>query len=206
MLEILETVSTVVVALGLLAFGVIFLAAFLEGVVGIGILVPGSTLMVLFGVVTAHQDANIMAVILWAGFGATCGDHFSYYLGRHFGAAWLTSKKWPFSIVDLELGQQYFRKHGAHSVFLASFVPVVNKVIPFTAGSLSMDKKTFFVYNVLGSIGWATLWGGIGYLLGHSLHLIEKWVGRVEMVLLGIVVVYGLFLLYRYIIFRTTRS
>ena len=55
------------------------------------------------------------------------------------------------------------------------------------AGISRMRWRTFFFYNALGGMLWATAAVMVGYLLGGSLDLIERWAGRASLLLLGLV-------------------
>jgi undecaprenyl-diphosphatase len=56
------------------------------------------------------------------------------------------------------------------------------------AGISRMRWRTFFFYNALGGMLWATAPVTVGYLLGGSLDLVERWVGDASLLLLGLVI------------------
>ena len=68
--------------------------------------------------------------------------------------------------------------HGAKSVFLGRFIPSVKEVVPFIAGSLKMNQRTFMLWNVLGAVGWGFEWVLAGYIFAQSLNLAEVWLSR----------------------------
>jgi membrane protein DedA with SNARE-associated domain len=63
-----------------------------------------------------------------------------------------------------------------------------------------MHWRTFYFYNSLGGAVWATAVVLVGYLLGGSLDLLERWMGRAT-ILVGILLIVGLslYLAYRWI-------
>jgi membrane-associated phospholipid phosphatase len=71
-------------------------------------------------------------------------------------------------------------------VFLARFVAGLRVFGALVAGISRMRWRTFF-YNALGGMVWATAAVMVGYLLGGSLDLIERWAGRASLLLLGLV-------------------
>ena len=63
--------------------------------------------------------------------------------------------------------EDYFTRHGALTILLTRFLPLLRTFAPFVAGVGRMRYLTFQVYNVAGAIAWSTLfiWGG--YLFGN---------------------------------------
>ena len=64
-----------------------------------------------------------------------------------------------------------------------------------------MRWETFTLYNALGGTVWATAVVLVGYLVGGSIWLVERWLGRATLLLAVLVaVVVGLYLLYRWVV------
>ena len=68
-------------------------------------------------------------------------------------------------------------------MFLARFVAGLRVFGALVAGISRMRWRTFFFYNALGGTLWATAAVMVGYLLGGSLDLIERWAGRASLLL-----------------------
>jgi undecaprenyl-diphosphatase len=49
------------------------------------------------------------------------------------------------------------------------------------AGTAEMPYRVFTLYNVLGGITWATLFGTLGYVFGRSLPLLERYIGQASL-------------------------
>jgi putative flippase GtrA len=63
-----------------------------------------------------------------------------------------------------------------------------------------MRWGTFILYNALGGAVWATAVVLLGYFLGSSLGLVERWLGRVSILLIGLLVfAIVLYLTYRWV-------
>ena len=98
------------------------------------------------------------------------GDQVGYAFGKKVG---------PSIFRRPELGffkQEYVnaptsssRRHGAKTILLARFVPVVRTFVPILAGVGKMRYRTFLIYNVIGGFVWAVGVTSLGYLLGDQI-------------------------------------
>ncbi len=153
---------------GPLFVAVIGILALIEGLVGLGLVVPGAILTVFSGFLVYHGKSSLAAVMAAAITGAIVGDLISYLLGARFG-----SRLWGRGLlrrhVDLLFkAQSYFFDHGGKSVFFGRFIGPLRGLVPFIAGAAHMRPLPF--------LGWAMisglLWGGgyplLGYLGGSS--------------------------------------
>ncbi|MEJ2427320.1 MAG: LssY C-terminal domain-containing protein [Deltaproteobacteria bacterium] len=155
-----------------------FFAAFLETTLGIGLLLPGSTIILVLGALSARGYVDTGDLVWFAVLGAILGDNINYYLGRRYGARWLEKGFWFLRSNHIEKARHFMDAHGAKSVFLGRFIPSVKEVVPFIAGSVKMNKRTFMLWNVLGAIGWGFQWVLAGYIFAQSLNLAEVWLSR----------------------------
>lgn len=165
----------------LLGYWVAFLAAFLETALVVGLLLPGSTLLLLLGALSAAGYLDFGDLLWFAVAGAILGDNLNYWLGRRYGHQWIQEGVWFLKPEHFEQTRQFFDAHGAKSVFLGRFIPSIKEIAPFVAGSVGMRRRTFLFWNVLGGIGWGLVWIGGGYLFGQSLNLAQTWMSRAGM-------------------------
>src|SRR6266487_1985596 len=61
-------------------------------------------------------------------------------------------------------------KHGGKVVFFGRFVAVLRAWAAFLAGTNRMRWPAFLVFNALGGILWAFIYGTGAYFLGHNIH------------------------------------
>lgn len=159
-------------------YWIAFSAALLETTVGIGLFLPGSTIILFLGALSARGYLDTGDLIWFAVLGAISGDNINYYLGKKYGSKWLKKGFWFLNSGHIEKTKYFMNDHGAKSVFLGRFIPSVKEVVPFIAGSVKMDKKTFMLWNVLGATGWGFEWVLAGYIFAQSLNLAELWLSR----------------------------
>jgi membrane protein DedA with SNARE-associated domain len=135
-----------------------------------GVPVPGETALIVGGVFASQGKLQIELVILAAAAGAIVGDNIGYYIG-HRGGRWLLQRPGPFHtqrLRVLEMGEPFFARHGPKAVFFGRFILGLRTWASWLAGANHMRWRTFFVWNALGGICWATGVGLIAYFLGSS--------------------------------------
>ena len=184
----LETLKNLIESWGYI---LVFVGIALEST---GIPFPGeSILLVAAAVAASSTHLHIEWVIVWAAAGAILGDSCGYWAGREIGRT-LLAKFGPFLRFDAKKQawlERYFEKHGAKTVFIGRFVALLRAWAAFFAGLNRMHYRTFFFYNALGGIVWATVVGILGFLFGQNLPLLEKWLGGFSYLVLGLAVVAG---------------
>lgn len=176
--QIIHIILPTIEHFGMLGYWIAFLAALLETTIGIGLVLPGSTLILFLGALSARGYLDVGDLLWFAIIGAIIGDNLNYYLGKKYGARWIKNGVWFLKPEHFEKSRAFFDAHGAKSIFLGRFIPSVKEIVPFFAGSVRMRQRTFFIWNVLGAIGWGFQWVGTGYIFAQSLTLAQTWLSR----------------------------
>lgn len=167
-----------------IAYAAIFLIASSESLALVGLLIPGTVVMIGIGALAGSGALSLTVTFLVAMAGAIVGDGISYWLGRHYHLG--LKKLWPFCRFPqlLSRGEDFFLKHGGKSVLIGRFVGPVRPIIPVIAGMLDMPVGRFVLVNVFSAIGWAFAYLVPGVLLGGSLTLIGSVSTRLSLLLL----------------------
>ena len=170
----------------LVAYLAIFLISFSESLAVVGLLVPGTVMMIGVGALAGTGAISLKITLIAAMLGAIVGDGVSYWLGHHYHQE--IKKFWPFRTHPKLLihGEEFFHRHGGKSVFLGRFVGPVRPVIPVIAGMLDMSPGHFVWVNILSAIGWAFAYIIPGVILGSSLTLVGAVSTRLSILLLCI--------------------
>jgi undecaprenyl-diphosphatase len=152
-------------------YGLIFLLALSESLPVIGAMVPGTALIVGISALVPSGAVALWPLLICATLGAIMGDGVSYWLGHHYHRQ--ITRRWPFSRYPglIPRGEDFFRRHGGKSVFLARFTPGVRAVVPLVAGMARMSVIRFYSVNIASALGWAPLHVLSGALVGASLVL-----------------------------------
>lgn len=160
------------------ALPVLFVVSFGESFVGISLLFPGTTIMVIAGTFARwplNPDGilSVWPLLVGAISGAVTGDAISFYIGRRFGH--LVERHWYFLRHPdlLKQGYRFFEKYGVASVFVGRFFGPVRAVIPLVAGIMEMSWSQFWVANV----GSAFVWAPALLFLGTVLTVLTKVLG-----------------------------
>ena len=183
-------------------YWVAFFAALLETTLGLGIFLPGSTIILFLGALSARGFLDTGDLIWFAVSGAILGDNINYFLGRRYGAVWLDKGFLFLKTGHIEKARCFMDAHGIKSVFLGRFIPSVKEVVPFIAGSLRMNKGTFMLWNVLGAIGWGFEWILAGYIFAESLNLAQLWLSRAGLFFVFILLLVGVFYFLKWLIIK----
>jgi membrane-associated protein len=150
---------------------VLALVVFAESGLLIGFFLPGDSLLFVAGFIASGAGggglppiALVIAVVVLA---AIAGDQVGYAIGRRVGAALFRRPRSrlfdPRNVVRTE---QFFERHGAKTIVLARFVPIVRTFAPVVAGVGSMRYRTFVAFNVVGGLLWGVGVTLAGYFLG----------------------------------------
>src|SRR6266699_477548 len=151
-----------------------------------GIPFPGETMLIFASIYagTTHR-LSIVLVIAAAAAGAIIGDNTGFWVGREGGYR-LLRRFGRYIHLDerkVKLGQYLFRKYGDKVVFFGRFIAVLRAWAAFLAGTNCMPWRSFLLYNALGGIIWATVYGLAGYFLGDNVHRLTGPIGLSTFVL-----------------------
>lgn len=197
-----QTASSLAQSAGLWGYWFALFAALAETVLLLGLFLPGSTLLLLMGMLAGQGFFDLGDLLFFAIVGATLGDNINYFLGRRYGRHWLREDRWFLKTEHVQKAEAYFDRHGGKSVFLARFVPSVKEIMPFIAGMVGMERRSFMTWNLLGAIGWGFQWILPGYIFSQSLSLAQTWLSRVGILVLVLVFTLLIFYALRWSILR----
>jgi membrane protein DedA with SNARE-associated domain len=162
-----------------------------------GIPLPGETMLLVAAIYAgATHRLSLPLVIAAAASGAILGDNLGYWVGREGGYRLLRRYGHHIGIDErkLKLGQYLFRKYGGKVVFFGRFIAVLRTWVAFLAGLNRMPWPSFLLYNALGGIIWATLYGLGGYFFGNNVYRLIGPIGPCTIILgLLITIVFLLF-------------
>jgi membrane-associated protein len=196
------------VKIGLL---VVIFIVFAETGLLAGFFLPGDSLLFLAGIYSktlmqqfslGNDFVNVVVLATLVAISGIFGNMFGYWFGSKSGN-FLFSRNDNFFFKKKYLydAQSFFEKYGSKAVIFARFIPIVRTFIPVIAGIVSMEKKKFMFYNILGSF----LWSFTMIFAGHYLYelFLEKFQidlkHYIEYIVIGIVLVTTLPVIFKFL-------
>jgi membrane-associated protein len=168
-------------------YGLLFLIIFSETGLVVTPFLPGDALLFAVGTLTAQDGPlNLLLILLLLTVAGILGHTVNYWIGSAIGhKLFKNPKSRIFNRKHLDRTHAFYERHGAKTIMLSRFLPLIRTFAPFVAGMSFMSYRKFFVYNVAGAVVW--VFGVV--LLGHffgNLPYVQK---NYSLVILGIVVV-----------------
>ena len=160
-------------------FGVlaILFVIYAESGLLIGFVFPGDSLLFTAGYMVQqnilHLGAfpfNIRIFVAMLFIAAVLGDSTGYAFGHKVGRKLFDKPNSRFFKKKYLLqAEKFYEKHGALTIVLARFVPVVRTFAPIVAGTSKMHYHTFLAYNLIGGALWVSAFTYLGYFAGAAL-------------------------------------
>jgi membrane-associated protein len=146
-----------------LSVGMVGLFSFTEGVPVLGSLLPGGTIAVLAGSVSATGfiDPRIACAVI--AIGGWLGDMAGFYMGRYL-RHWRIVQR----ILESEKFKNswdFFDRHVALIMIFGKLIPLVRSAPSLFAAARGISLRRYVIYSIIGSV----LWGVIGIYAGHTL-------------------------------------
>ena len=186
---------TMILDYGVWIYAILFAFIFIETGLVVMPFLPGDSLLFAAGTFcagvvnssgeTAELDLWIILISLIVA--AILGDSLNYYLGKTIGMkvlGWKIFGKQLVSQKHIDKTQEFYDNHGAKTIILARYVPIVRTFAPFVAGVGNMHFRKFIKFNVIGGITWVVLLVLVGYFFGNLTFVKENF----ELVIIGIVI------------------
>jgi membrane protein DedA with SNARE-associated domain len=166
-----------------------------------GLPVPGETVL-LFASFLAYDEGELhLPYLILLGIAAcTVGDNLGYLLGRRGGRRLLERYQHVFHIRSrtIRRGEQLFERHGHVAIFLARFIFGMRIIAGPLAGVLRMPWRQFVLFNFLGASVWVTTISLLGYFFGSQWDTLVRVMGRVNLVIVIVVLAVLVFVWRRY--------
>ena len=167
---------------------VIFLIAFGDALVIVGVAIPAVPLLFAVGTLVGLGHVDGTYALACATLGAFVGDGISYWVGHRYGPQ--LRQRWPFYKHPqwLERGEITFKRHGMKSIVMARYIGAIRPFVPAIAGMLKMKLRQYVPASALAALVWSATFLAPGWLFGTSLELVAAVAGRLAVVLAVVLV------------------
>ncbi|HUO50023.1 MAG TPA: VTT domain-containing protein [Candidatus Paceibacterota bacterium] len=154
----------------------LFAAIFLESGVFFGFFLPGASLLFTAGLLASKGVFSVWILIALLTLAAILGDNAGYWFGAKIGVRlFLRPDSRFFKHEHIERAKDFYDKHGARTIILARFVPIVRTFVPIVAGVVRMRYSSFISYNIIGALAWAAGITFLGYYLGAKVPFVSQY-------------------------------
>jgi membrane protein DedA with SNARE-associated domain len=142
--------------------------AAIVGLESMGVPMPGETTLIAASYLAATGDLSLPLVIGSAILGSVVGDSIGYAVGRKGRRRFLDryGRYVRISPETLARADRYFVRHGAKTVLLGRFFPLLRILAGPLAGTAKMPYHRFLAANFFGAFIWATTMGIFAFFFG----------------------------------------
>lgn len=194
---------------------ILLLVVFAETGLFVGFFFPGDSLLFAAGVFLDKIVNKLLGnpldmpidfgwmhtvIILLVILSSILGNMVGYWFGRKTGPLLYERREtWIFRKKHLVRATEFYDQYGKGTIFLAKFLPIIRTFAPIVAGVVKMNRPTFMLYNIIGSLAWVA-----SMMLGG--YFLDSWVQRkfdfslkdhIEAIALGIILITTLPVLYK---------
>lgn len=163
-----EYLSLITQNYGVWVYAIIFLIIFFETGLVVTPFLPGDSIIFASGALAGIGAMNVVYLLIIFYVAAVLGDTANYYIGKKIGSKIMKKEKVKFINKNyLIKANNYYDKHGAITIVLSRFIPIIRTFAPFVAGIAEMKYSIFIKYNLIGGILWVLLFLIGGFALGN---------------------------------------
>jgi len=137
------------------------------------------------GAFAAKGDFDVVLIFILLSVAAVTGNMVNYQIGRYLGPRVFQSESRFLKKEYLDRTHAFYEKHGAKTIVIARFLPIIRTFAPFVAGIGRMDYKRFTIYNLIGCVAWLSAFILGGYFFGN-LPFVKK---NLTMVIFAIIII-----------------
>jgi membrane-associated protein len=164
----------------------------------VGVFLPGDSLLVTAGLLSARGYLNIYTLVPVLTVAAICGNSVGYLIGRTTGPRIFNRENSLFFNKKHAIrAHEFYEKYGRKTIVLAQFMPIIRTFAPVVAGVGGMKFTTFITFNIIGAVCWIWSMCAIGYFLGSYIPGIDQHIEIVILVVVFISILPGIISWYR---------
>lgn len=128
------------------------------------------------GVLAYQGHLSLVLVIVIGALGELAGSSAAYGLGR-LGGRHTVERYRRYLLMtrkDVERAERFFAGRGAWSVAVARVIPLVRAFAGLVAGFMEVPVLPFEIFNLIGTLAWATALSVLGYEFGSDWNSVSK--------------------------------
>ena len=180
----LDWVKNTVLLLGNWNYLIVFVSSLIESFPVLWVVVPGQNILLAVGGFFAEQNINTLYwVVCITSVWAIIWNYIWFYLWKIYGDDFFKKYGLWFWIGETELKylEKGISKWGPWGIMLGKFHGLTRAFLPFIAGSMWMKSKTFWIYNIIGSIARSLVMIILGVLFAQYYEQVIDNFGKIMM-------------------------
>lgn len=162
-----QYLNSVIQTYGVWTYFLLFLIIFLETGLVVTPFLPGDSLLFAAGTFAALGAMKVEVLYLLLAAAAIFGDTVNYWIGHLIGLRAFSGRIRFLMQEYLQRTHEFYEKHGAKTIILARFIPIIRTFAPFVAGVGEMTYWKFLSNNVFGGLLWVAIFIFGGYYFGN---------------------------------------
>ncbi len=163
--------------------------------------IPSEAVLPFAGYLVAQGQMNLITLIIIATLGTIIGSLISYYIGKYlgkeillrYGKYFLVRKK------ELDIAHNWIEKHGAKTIFICRFIPIIRHIISLPAGATEMKRRKFITYTAMGGLIWNTFLVFVGITLEKNWSTILNYTQIIDVLILIGIIITTIFIIFKMI-------
>ncbi len=157
-------------------------------------ILPGDTLLFAIGlfIVTGQLDlfpgppfVELLIAMAFLIAGAFLGNVVGYEIGRRIGPPLYERDGRIIKRKYFDQTTAFFDRHGNKALVIGRFVPFVRTYITVVAGVTRMDRARFFLWSLVGAVGWVISIMLLGYFLGDAFPTLGESIDKLVIVIVA---------------------
>lgn len=151
-------------AMGVWAYWVIGAAALFEAFFLTGVVLPGSILVDLGGVLVHREMLDFIDLLWFVALGSWIGSFGSFWFGQRVSVDKGGKPRFdPTGSPTFAKALSLFQRYDALAILLGRFSGPVAGLVPFVAGFSGMPRRRFLVLSAIGAVPYAIVHVALGY-------------------------------------------
>lgn len=155
---------------------------------GIGMPMNSDLVLITVSMLAALGMFKLPILMPLAFLGLLSGDTINFYVARRYGPQLLRRKpmKWLLSESKVKSAEKFLAEKGNGFLFCVRFLPLIRTALFFTAGSLKVRPRTFYLLNGTSTLIYLTVLMNLAYRAGENIDGLVENFKRFQLGLLAI--------------------
>jgi len=171
-----------------------------------GILIPSEVVLPFSGFLASTGRFVFWVVVLVATVGNLVGSIILFFIGKS-GGRWILDRYGKYILIsrhEIEVGDEWFKKHGVKAVFFGRILPIVRTFISLPAGIAKMNFGKFIIFTFIGALPWNFALALVGFKIGEKWDILGSYFKKADIIILVLAVIFIAWYLYRH--FKTNNA